>query len=91
MGEFWDVFLGIFIGALCGVIPFVYGLISHHNALAIVAIVATIISGVIFVIFDKPPFTAIGVAIIFLVFLFAKNKNKHYKDNEDHEEYLNDE
>ena len=91
MGEVLDVFIGIFIGALCGVIPFVYGWLTHHKALAIVAVVATVISGVIFVLLNKPPFTAIGVAIIFLVFIFAKNKNNHSENEENHEEYLNDE
>ena len=91
MGEVLDVFIGIFIGALCGVIPLVYGMLTQHRALAIVAVVSTVISGVVFVLLNKPPFTAIGIAIIFLVFIFAKNKNKHSEDEEDHEEYLNDE
>lgn len=91
MGEVLDVFIGIFVGALCGVIPLVYGLLTRHKILAIVAVFTTVISGVVFVLLNKPPFTAIGIAIIFLVFIFAKNKNKHAVDEENHEEYLNDE
>ena len=86
-----DALVGFFVGALCGVLPLLFGLFTKHKVLAIVSIVVTAISGILFGMLAKSPFTAIGIAIIFVVLLFAKNKNKNTNHEEDHEEYLKDE
>ena len=86
-----NVVIGIGIGVLCGIIPLIFGLVIKHKVLGIVAIVVSGLSGAAFELLEKSPFTAIGVAIIFLVFLFAKYKSKNANHEEDHEEYLNDE
>ena len=91
MGDFGDVLVGFFIGALCGIIPLAFGLLTKHKILGIIAIIVTALSGVGFDLLEKSPFTAMGVAIIFLVFLFAKNKNKNTKHEEDHDVYMHDE
>lgn len=86
-----DILVGFFVGALCGVIPLVFGLLTKHKILAIVSIAVTALTGVGFGILEKSPFTAIGVAIIFIVVILAKNKNKNNHTEEDHDIYLHDE
>ena len=86
-----NILIGFLLGALCGIVPLAFGLLTKHKVLAIVSIVATAISGAAFELLDKSPFTAIGVAIIFVVFLFSKNKNKHAHHEDDHDEYMHDE
>ena len=91
MGDLLDVLIGVFVGALCGVIPLAFGLLTKHKIIAIVSVIVTGLSGVIFGLFEKSPFTAIGVAIIFVVLIFAKNKNKYAHHEDDNEHYLHDE
>ncbi len=91
MGDYWDVLVGFFVGALCGIIPLAFGLLTKHKIIAIVSVAVTALSGVIFGLFQKSPFTAIGVAVIFIVLLFAKNKRNDAHHEEDHEHYLHDE
>lgn len=88
-----EILLGFFIGALCGAIPLCYGLLTKAKILGIVGIACSVISGVLFGVFEKPPFTAVGVAIVFAVAIFAKNKrDKVYDDHEDdHDIYFDDE
>ena len=86
-----EILIGFFIGALCGIVPLAFGLLTKHKILAIVAIAATALSGAVFGLLQKSPFTAIGVAVIFVVFLFAKNKNKNTHDDDDHDIYMHDE
>jgi len=85
------ILVGFFVGALCGVIPLAFGLLTKHKILAFVSIAVTALSGVGFGIIEKSPFTAMGVAVIFVVILFAKNKNNHNNNEEDHDIYLHDE
>lgn len=85
-----NILIGFSLGALCGIVPLAFGLLTKHKILAIVSIVVTSLSGVVFELLEKSPFTAIGVAIIFIVFLFAKNKSKHAHNEDDHEEYMHD-
>ena len=85
------ILIGFFIGALCGIVPLAFGLLTKHKILAIVAIVATALSGAGFGVLEKSPFTAIGVAVIFVVVLFAKNKNKNAQHDDDHDIYMHDE
>ena len=91
MGGFGDVLVGFFIGALCGIIPLAFGLLTKHKILSIAAIIVTALSGAGFDLLEKTPFTAMGVAIIFIVIIFAKNKNKHDHHEEDHDIYMHDE
>jgi len=85
------IFLGFFIGALCGVVPLLFGILTKHRFLGIIGIVSSAISGIIFELFQKSPFTAIGVAFVFAIAIFAKNKNKNrpsHDDHDDHDIYL---
>lgn len=86
-----NILLAFFIGVLCGLVPFAYGLLTKHKILAIVSLTVCALSGIGFQILDKSPFTAIGFAVIFIVFLFAKNKNQHSEAEDDEEDYLKDE
>lgn len=87
-----DFLLGFFVGALCGIVPLLLGILTKHKILGIIGIVASALSGIIFALLDKSPFTAIGVAIVFAVAVFAKNKNKHsHGGHDDHDIYLGDE
>ena len=84
--------LGLFVGILCAVIPFVFGLLTKHLVIGIVGAVFTIASGVVFELLEKSPFTAIGVALVFAIIIFTKNKNKHsHDDHDDHDIYFGDE
>lgn len=88
-----DYFVGFFVGLLCGVIPLTVGLLTKHKILGIVGMAVTVVSSFIFVLLDKPPFTAIGVALVFLIVIFTKNKNKNkdsHLEEDDHDIYLGD-
>ncbi len=82
-----DILIGFFIGALCGIIPLAYGLLTKNKWLGIVAIAVTSVFGILFGFLERSPFTSIGVAIVFVVILFAKNKNKNSHHEEDHDIY----
>ena len=87
-----DVLLGFFVGALCGVVPLFLGLLTKHNILGIAGIISSAASGVIFALIDKSPFTAIGVAIVYAIVIFAKNKNNNSThEHDDHDIYFGDE
>ena len=87
-----EYLLGFFVGALCGFVPLLFGLLTKHSILGIIGIVSSAVSGVIFALLEKSPFTAIGVAIVFAIAIFAKNKNKNSDhDHDDHDIYLGDE
>jgi len=81
------ILIGFFVGALCGIIPLAYGLLTQNKWLAIVSVIVTSVFGIVFGILEKSPFTSIGVAIVFIVILFAKNKNKNSHHDEDHDIY----
>ena len=88
-----DILIGFFIGALCGLVPILFGFLTKHNVLGIVGIVTSALSGMVFALLDKSPFTAIGVAIVFAIAIFTKNKHKntHHHEQDDHDIYLGDE
>lgn len=82
-----DYLIGLLIGILCGAIPLLFGIFTSHKLLGIIGASVSVIAGPIFVLLEKSPFTAIGVAAIFTIFNFAthRNKNKpHHDDDEDH-------
>ena len=80
-----DYLVGTLIGVLCGAIPFIFGWLTKHKILGIVGCTVTVLSGPLFVLFDKSPFTAIGVAAIFTIFNFATHRNKTKENNDDDE------
>ena len=75
--------IGFAIGTLCGVVPLIFGLYTKHKILGVVGISVTALSGVLFVLFEKSPFTAIGVAAVFSIFNFASHKKKNQPEEED--------
>lgn len=90
--DIMDILLGFFVGALCGVVPLFFGILTKHNILGIAGIISSAVSGVIFVLIDKSPFTAIGISIVYAIIIFAKNKNKDSShDHDDHDIYFGDE
>ena len=90
--DIFDILLGFFVGAMCGVVPLAFGLMTKHNPLAFIGLASSAVSGIIFSILEKSPFTAIGVALVFAIAIFAKNKHKNVDDDhDDHDIYLGDE
>lgn len=87
-----DILIGFFIGAMCGVVPLAFGLLTKHKLLAFIGLAASAVSGIIFSLLEKSPFTAIGVALVFAIAIFAKNKHNNSDDeHDDHDIYLGDE
>lgn len=76
--------LGFFVGFLCGIIPLVFGLLTKQKLFAIIGLSVSSISGILFVILNKSPFTAIGVSVLFIISNFAiqKRNAKHHDDDE---------
>ena len=84
-----DYLVGLLIGILCGAVPIIFGWFTKHKILGIVGCAVTIISGPLFVLLNKSPFTAIGIAAIFTIFNFATHRNKtkeHHDSDEDDQE-----
>ncbi|MBE6706990.1 MAG: hypothetical protein E7577_05040 [Ruminococcaceae bacterium] len=83
-----NVFVGLFIGLLCGLIPLIYGILRKATIWAIIGIALTAVSGVIFSIFDKSPFNAIVISVLFILFIVAEQKRKSKHDEHDeHDEH----
>ena len=88
-----EYILGFFVGVLCGIAPVVVGILAKHKWTGIIGAGVTVLSSLIFVLLDKPPFTAIGVAIVVLIIIFTKSKNKNkenHDERDDHDIYLGD-
>ncbi len=84
--------LGFFIGALCGAIPLCYGLLTKTKFWAILGIAVTALSGIGFELIGQSPFTSIGVAVVFAVAIFAKNRHSNAHHHfDDHDIYFDDE
>ncbi len=78
-----DFVIGFLIGVLCGAVPLLFGIFTKHKIIGIVGISVTALSGLLFALLDKSPFTSIGIAAVFAIFIFARNKKKnqeHYDD-----------
>ncbi len=82
------IVLGFFVGVLCAMVPLIFGLLTKHKMLAIVGAVVTALSGVLFSALDKPPFTAIGIAVLFVVIIFGSIKKKNHKENDDEDDFF---
>lgn len=78
------ILIGFFVGFLCGLIPLAYGLISRNKILALTGITVSAITGSFFSGIDKSPFTAMIMAMLFVIIIFAKNK-RNSEDAEDDE------
>ncbi len=82
MGIFGKIMLGFFVGILCGLVPLIYGLLTNKRVSGIIGISATAVSGIIFSILDKSPFTAMVIAALFILFNIAESK-RHSKHKDD--------
>ncbi len=82
----WKMILGFFVGILCGLVPFIYGFIKANRKLAAVSIILTALSGLLFSVLDKSPFSAFVVAIMFVVINIASNKRKSLHNQDDNED-----
>ncbi len=86
------ILVGFFVGLLCGIIPLVFGILIKSYLIGIIGAASTALSGILFSILEKSPFTAMGIAIVFVVVLFAKNKRKNNHNHQDDRDiYLDDE
>ncbi len=84
--------VGFFVGLLCGIIPLIFGLLIKSHLIGIIGTVSTALSGILFSTLEKSPFTAVGIAIVFVVVMFAKNKrNNVQNERNDHNIYWDDE
>ncbi len=77
------ILLGFFVGFLCGLIPLVYGIISSHKIVSFIGLGASSITGSLFSLIDKSPFTAMIMALIFVIFIYSMNKKnaEHQEDD----------
>lgn len=85
MPVFAKIALGFFVGLLCGLIPLIYGLLTNERIFAIIGIIATALTGILFSCLDKSPFTAMVVAALFILFNIAKRK-RHSKNHDETED-----
>lgn len=79
------IIIGLFVGLLCGAVPFFIGFLLRCRLIGIVGSIVSILSGGLFNALDKPPFTALFVAAIFVVIIVSvhkrkSGKNKNYSD-----------
>ena len=77
------ILIGFFVGFLCGLIPLAYGLISQKKILGIAGIATSAITGILFSIIDKSPFTSMIMALLFVTIIFAKIKRDSHTDEEE--------
>ncbi len=88
MGE--KIILGLFVGILCGMVPLLFGLLTKHRVLAVIGAAVSSLSGVLFSVLDKSPFTAIGIAVLFAVIIFGSIKKKNQDDKDDEHDFFMD-
>jgi hypothetical protein len=74
MDVFGRILLGFFVGALCGLIPLIYGLLTKHMLSAIGGIIASAFTGALFSYLNKSPFTAMVTAALFILINIASRK-----------------
>lgn len=80
----WEkVIIGFFVGLLCGAVPLGFGLLTKHFKHGFWGILSSAVFGIIFSLLDKSPFTAMGVAVVFVMFIFASNKRKNKSLDDD--------
>lgn len=80
----WEkAILGFFVGLLCGAVPLAFGVLTKHIKHGVFGILASAAFGIIFSLIDKSPFTAMGIAVVFVMFIFASNKRKNKSTDDD--------
>lgn len=85
MELFGKIILGFFVGMLCGLVPLIYGFIKANRKLAVLGIVSTALSGTLFSLLDKSPFTSFVVAVLFVLIIIASNKHTSRHNQDDYE------
>lgn len=83
MGLFGKILLGFFVGLMCGLVPLIYGFLTNRRTSGIVGLVAAALTGVLFSVLDKSPFTAMVVSVIFILFSIANKKKDAESNDED--------
>lgn len=77
------IIIGFFVGVLCGIVPLCFGFLKKNRIIGIIGAVASAAAGTLFNVLDKPPFTALFVAILFVVIIIANNKRKSNAENDE--------
>ena len=77
------IIIGFFIGVLCGIVPLCFGFLKNSRVLGIIGAVMSAAAGTLFNVLDKPPFTALFVAILFVVIIIANNKRRSKAENDE--------
>ena len=76
------ILIGLIIGALCGVIPLLYGFFKHDLIIGILGILASIGTAITFYCMNKSPFIAIAVSLMFVLIIVVKNKNDMHHEHD---------
>ena len=74
------IIVGLFVGLLCGAVPFFIGFLLKSRLIGIAGSIVSTLSGGLFNALDKPPFTSLFVAAIFVVIIVAVHKRKLNKN-----------
>ncbi len=77
------IVIGFFVGVLCGIVPLCFGFLKKSKLLGIIGIFASAGAGALFNALDKSPFSALVVAVLFILIIIASNKrrSKHTSDD----------
>ena len=86
------VVLGFFVGLLCGLIPFFYGFLKKFRKIAILGISVTVLSGILFSVLEKSPFSSVVVAVLFIFIIIINERKKAHNllddEDDDEDEYI---
>ena len=63
------IIIGLLVGLVCGIVPFCIGFLLKNRPGGIIGGVVSLSSGVLFSTLDKPPFTALFVAALFVLII----------------------
>ena len=78
------ILLGLFVGLLCGLNPFIYGLLNKRKLSSAISLIITTLAGVLLSLLGITPFSAVIVAMRFVFIDVAKKKKS--SENTDNEE-----
>lgn len=85
------ILIGFFVGLLCGILPLVFGVVLKNMLMGAIGIVSSALSGMVFAFLGKSPFTAIGIALVFIIAIFANHKRKNMRENDSDNNEFSDE
>lgn len=88
MGVFGKILLGFFVGLLCGLVPLIYGILTNNRTIGIVGTVVTALSGILFSLLDKSPFTAMVVSVLFVLIIIANKKRQSHSTDDDESDMI---